>query len=238
MEGAMKVDIHCHTDRHSPGSRIAPKELIQMAEASGYDAVFLTDRGKVWSAREIAAMNEMCERLRILPGIEISLPGGQDILVLGADNPVYESLSTPSEIFAQACADGYLTVIAHPYRWTDNLPDYCALADAVETLTCNHPDEEQSRKAREYAESRRMAQLYASDATGLNYLNRFWVETLEAFETPQDFRHIVLARRYENKARESGEPLPPAYKAAALSELSEADMMALYIQPTPESTKT
>jgi hypothetical protein len=206
-----------------------------MAEAAGYDAVFLVDRGKVWSARELAAMNEMCDRLRILPGIEIALPEGMDLLVLGADNPVYESLRSPSEVFAQACADGYLTAIAQSSERTGALPGYCTLADAVETVTSRQPDPERAGALRQYGEAHRMAELYASEAEGLNYLNRYWVETQEPFATAQEFRHIVLARRYENRSRPAAEPGPPAYKASTLGELSEADMMALYIQPTVQS---
>ncbi len=233
----MKVDIHCHTEQHCPDSRIAPKELIQMAEAAGYDAIFLCDRGKVWSARELASMNEMCDRVRILPGIEIALSDGVDILVLGADNPVYEALASPSEVFAQACADGYLTVISQFGPTLAALPDYCALADAVETVTCRQPDPKRTGIARSYGEAHGMAELYASEAEGLNYLNRYWMETQEPFATPQEFRNIVLARRYENRSREPIDPLPPAYKASTLAELSESDMMALYIQPTLQSLK-
>lgn len=231
----MKVDIHCHTEQNNPDSRITPKELMQMAEASGYDAVFLTDNGKVWSSRELAALNEMCDRVRLLPGIEISLSPGLDLLVLGADNPVYESLSSPSEIFAQACADGYLTVISRTGGSEAPLPDYCGLADAIETVTCTTPDPGHAAQSRAYGGAHGMAELYASRADGLNYLNRHWIETQETFATPQEFRAIVLARRYENRSRESLDPLIPAYKAATLSGLSEADMMALYVQPTVPS---
>jgi predicted metal-dependent phosphoesterase TrpH len=208
-----------------------------MAEASGYDALFITDHGRVWSERELAALTEMCTRVRVLPGIEISLPDGQDLLVLGADNPVYESMTTPSEVLAQACADGYLTIIARPYRDRDVLSDYCALADAVETLTCTQPDPEQVKRACEYAQARNMAELYASDALGLNYMNKFWIETAAGFETAQEFRHLVLARQYRNNRREVAEPLPPTHKAASIAELSDADMMELCVQPTPQSTK-
>ncbi|HRI86846.1 MAG TPA: PHP domain-containing protein [Candidatus Hydrogenedentes bacterium] len=231
----MKIDIHCHSEQHSPDSRIVPKELIQMAEAAGYDAVFLTDPGKVWSSRELAGLNEMCERLRILPGIEIALADGNTLLVLGADNPVYESLTTPSGVFAQACADGYLTVLAHPREPGLPLPPYSALADAVESITCHHPDAADSAAARAFAVERKLAELYASDARGLNYLNRYWIETLEPFDTVQDFRNLIIARRYGNRMRESNDVMPPVYKAGTLAELGESDMMALYIQPTVQS---
>lgn len=72
----MKVDIHCHSNQHSSASRISPKDLVQMAEAAGYDAIFMTNRGKVWSSRELAALNEMCERVRT--------PGNRIITAWGA----------------------------------------------------------------------------------------------------------------------------------------------------------
>ena len=232
----MKVEIHCHTDVHSACSRIPPRELVAMADAAGYDAVFITDHGKVWSPRELAGLHEMSDRLRVYPGIEITFPEGRDILVLGADNPVYESLTTPSEVFAQACADGYLTVIAHPFRWHEDLPDFFTLADAIEVLTCNHPEERMAARARAYAERHNMAGVYASDAHGLNFMNKFWLETVESFDTPQEFRRIIVSRRFENRTRELAEPMPPRNKAACFAELSEADMMALYVQPSQEPT--
>lgn len=232
----MKVEIHCHTDTYSPCSRIPPRELIAMADAAGYDAIFITDHGKIWSPADVAGLHELSDRLRVFPGIEISFPNGRDLLVLGADSPIYESLQTPSEVFAQACADGYLTVIAHPYRWHDDMPDFFTLADAAEILTCNHPDEDMATRARAYVEEHRMAGVYSSDAHGLNFMNKFWIETEESFETPQEFRRIVVAGRYQNRSREIVEPLPPNHKASVFGELSEADMMALYVQPTQEPT--
>ncbi|MCP4643377.1 MAG: hypothetical protein GY851_23220 [bacterium] len=203
-----------------------------MAEASDYDVVFLTDHGKVWPAHELAAAREFCDRVRIFPGIEITFPEGPDVLVLGADNPLYESLQSPSEVLAQACADGYLTILAHPYRWEGTLAPYCPLLDAVEVRSCNHPLQSQADRAEQYAIDHNMAQLFAGDAHGLNFLNRFWIETDETFETPQELRRLILAGRYENKMRAVKGPLPPSYKAATMAELAEDDLTALYVQPT------
>ena len=191
-----------------------------MAETLGYDVLFITDHNKVWPSHALAGLREWSTRLIILPGIEISLPESMDILVLGASNPIYETLTTPGEIFAQASADGCLTVVAHPFRWADKLPEYCRLADAIELRTCNHPTQEQARQAQAYSERHQLAGLYASDAHGLNFLNRFWIETEKPFKTPEEFRRIVLTGSYENKMREDSEVLPPAYKAATRDELT------------------
>lgn len=228
----MKVEIHAHTEKYSPCSMIPPRELVLMAEASGYDALFITEHARVWSARELAGLREMCERVHIFPGIEISCGDGVDLLVLGADDPVYETLTAPNEIFAQACADGYLTVLAHPFRWLDQVPEFCALADAIEAQTCNHGIPEQVERARRYAEEHNMAALNASDAHGLNFMNKFWVETDTTFDTPQEFRRLILSGHYRNHARSFDMPLPPPFKAAEMSELTEEDLMALWVQPT------
>lgn len=228
----MKVEMHTHTEKYSVCSRIPPRELVAMADASGYDALFLTEHDRVWRKTEIAGLQELAERVKVFPGIEITLTDEIHILVLGAQEPVYERLKTPSDVFGQACADGFLTVVAHPFRWSLTLPSYCQLADAVEVLTCNHGTEEHAGRARAYAQEQHMAQIYASDAHGLNYMNKFWVETFESFQTPEELRNLVLTGRYANHTREFEMPLPPPDKVATMAELTEEDQMALWVQPT------
>jgi 3',5'-nucleoside bisphosphate phosphatase len=230
IEVGMKVEIHCHTNAHSLCSRMSPAELVAMAEACGYDALFLTDHGKIWTAKECASLRELCSRVKVLPGIEIALPDGYDLLVLGADNPLYESLVTPSEVLAQACADGYLTVLAHPFRRHDALPEYARLVDAIEVRSCNHPLPGQAEEARRYAREHNIAEIHAGDAHGLNFLNKFWIETTEPFETPLDLRRLILLGHYENRSREIDGPLPPEYKAATMAELSGEDLPVLLVE--------
>lgn len=223
----MKVELHCHTKLHSACSRISLPDMAAMAEACGYDVLYLTDHGKIWSERELAGVREWTTTLTVLPGIEIQVSQGTDILVLGAADPVYERLISPSDIFAQACADGCVTVVAHPFRWVDELPDYCRLADAIEVRTCNHPREDAADKARAYAEKHNLAPVYASDAHGLNFMNRFWLETADPFETTGELRHALLQGRYTNCARNDNVELPPTYKAGVLDELAPADRVLL-----------
>lgn len=228
----MKVEIHSHIEVHSPCSRMPLKEFILAAEATGYDAVFLTDHGKVWSADELAAARALCTKLQIYPGIEITLPEGHDILVLGAEDPDYEQIRTPDELFAKACADDLLTVIAHPFRWHEGQPAYCTLADACEILTCNHPLPEQAERAREYAETNNMAPVYSGDSHGLNFMNRFWLETDAPFDGMREFRRLIVSGQYRNCQGDTSGLLPPVYKAASIDELTEEDMVALGMQPT------
>ena len=228
----MKVEIHSHTNIHSQCSVIPPRELVTMADACGYDAVFITEHHKIWRPTELNSLREWSSRLRVFSGVEISFGGGIDVLIVGAQDPVYEELRDPDDVFAQATADGLLTVIAHPYRWADVLPDYCTLADAIELRTCNHPLPDQADRARAYAEKHHLALVNSGDSHGLNFLNRFWLETDGDFTTPQEFRRLILANRYANHERNVDSVLPPDYKAAAIDELREADAGGL---PQPVS---
>jgi predicted metal-dependent phosphoesterase TrpH len=230
----MKVEIHSHTEVYSHCSTVPPRELIAMAEASGYDAIFITEHNRVWPSRDLAELREMCENIRIFGGIEISLPHRHDLLVLGPEDPIYETMTSPEEVLAQACADGFLTVLAHPFRYhaEGELPGFCRLVDALETRTCNHSDPEHLEAAHRYADQYNIAEVYSSDAHGLNFMNKFWIETKGSFRTPQDFRHIVLSGHFENKTRDFEMPLPPPTKTATMAELSEEDVAALSVQPT------
>ena len=231
----MKVEIHCHTDRLSSDSAIAPRELVSMAEASGYDAVFITEHDRVWPEDSLKALQELTTKVKLFSGIEISLGDGVDVLVLGAQDPIYETLKTPDALLGQATADGLPTVIAHPYRWMDELPPYCVLADAVESRTCNHCDEAWIEAAEKYAIEHKQSAVYSSDAHGVNYMNKFWMETVESFETPQDFRRILLSGRFTNQSRRFSMDLPPSEKLASMAELSPEDQAALLISPAAQS---
>lgn len=229
----MKVDVHTHTEPYTNASSIPPVELILMAEASGYDAIFLAERNRVWSTRDLAGLSELCERVQLFPAIEVTFDDGPDVLVLGAADPDYESLRTQSELLARACADGYMTVISNPdFVDGQDLPAIYNLADAIEVFSCSHYQSDRVDAARAYAERHTINPLYASNAYGLNYLNKFWVETEQDFRTPQEFRRAILAGRYSNRTRTFRGAVPPVYKAASMADLTEDDAADLVFQTT------
>jgi hypothetical protein len=229
---SMKVELHSLTARYSAASAIPPRELIAMAEASGYDAVFLTERNAVWPRMELAGLRELCDTVRLFPGIELELEDGCELLVLGAEDPEYTELRAPADVLARAAKDGFLTVLVHPYTHEGAWPEYASLVDAIETQTASLPNADAAGGAEAFAVERGLAAVYTGDAQGLNYLNRFWIETDTRFDTPQELRNIVVAGRYENRARESDESVPPPFKAANLDQLS-AEAQAALIRPEP-----
>jgi hypothetical protein len=228
----MKVELHSLTTRYSAASAIPPRELIAMAEASGYDALFLTERNAVWPRMELAGLREICESVRLFSGIEIELDDGCELLVLGAEDPEYAELRAPAEVLSRAAKDGFLTVLVHPYNHKGEWPAYATLVDAIETQTSSLPSADAAASAEAFAAERGIAAVYTGDAQGVNYLNRFWIETDTRFDTPQELRNIVVAGRYENRTRESEESVPPSFKAANIDQLSTEAQAAL-IRPEP-----
>lgn len=218
----MRVELHAHTNAYSACSPVPPEHLAAVALAMGYDALFLTEHHRVWPERDLARVQESVEGLTLFPGIEITVEQGVDILVLGAQDPVYEDLKTPDEVFAQACRDGLPAVVVHPYRWADAIPDFCKLADALEVRSCHHFRPEQVDAAHAYAETHGQAPVYAGDVHGLNYLNRFLIDTHEDFGSAQELRRLLLMRRYDCLVQEGAETeLPLSHKIASLEELAE-----------------
>jgi hypothetical protein len=224
---SMKVELHSLTTRYSAASAIPPRELIAMAEASGYDAVFLTERNAVWPRMELAGLRELCDSVRLFPGIEVELDDGCELLVLGAEDPEYADLRAPAEVLSRAAKDGFLTVLVHPYTHDGKWPEYASLVDAIETQTASLPEAGAADSAEAFAAERGLAAVYTGDAQGVNYLNRFWIETETRFDTPQELRSLVVGGRYSNRMRESDESVPPAFKAANIDQLSPEALAAL-----------
>jgi len=198
----MKVEVHLHTSRYSACAIVNPRQVMWKLFEVGYEVVFITEHDAVWTDRELAELRHAFPRLRVFPGIEISVGAdlSEHLLVLGTNDPAYLSLPTPAEIIERARGEGLLTVLAHPFRWTRS-PDVLAgavLPDAIEYLTPNHGSEpaELSEAA---ARSLGLALVNAGDVHALQSIDRFWIDTDRPVERPGDLREIVLERAYVNR---------------------------------------
>ena len=87
----MKVELHLHTRRYSGCATATPAEMMRTLIAAGYEAVYITEHDAVWSAAEIAELQEAFPPIRIFPGVELSVGTGvmplQHLLVLGTTDP-------------------------------------------------------------------------------------------------------------------------------------------------------
>ena len=52
------VDLHLHTTRGSADSNLAPKDLLERAQAIGIGAVCITEHDNIWDLKEIAPLTD------------------------------------------------------------------------------------------------------------------------------------------------------------------------------------
>lgn len=163
----MKFDLHMHTTRHSPDSRMDPLALCRQALRLGLDGVVITEHDWLWTEEELTLLRELHPELVILAGIEVSAREGH-FLVYGVTNP----FAVPRGIgVAALCHEvhrqGGAVVAAHPFRWGQPFADILRRErpdlDGLELMTSNM-DEECRRRAAEVQKAHGFAGLGSSDA--------------------------------------------------------------------------
>ncbi|MFQ6051549.1 MAG: PHP-associated domain-containing protein [Candidatus Hydrothermarchaeota archaeon] len=130
----MKVDLHVHTTKGSPCSKLTPKELVLRARELGLDGVCITEHGN-FNGKKIRSSDQ---DLIILYGVEIRSNQG-DFLVYGLEDsiPFGDAQTVIDECKGMGCA----IFVAHPYRFSVpslgdliyELKDY----DGIEVLNGN-----------------------------------------------------------------------------------------------------
>jgi predicted metal-dependent phosphoesterase TrpH len=163
----MKFDLHMHTTRHSPDSRMDPFAMCRRAEAMGLDGVVITEHDWLWTERELNELRNEHPGLVILAGVEVSAREGH-FLAYGVHNPFALPRGIGvSELCREVHAQGGAIVAAHPYRWrqpfdeilSEQRPDL----DGLELMTKNM-DEECRRRAAAVNKRLGLCGLGSSDA--------------------------------------------------------------------------
>ena len=204
----MKVELHLHTNRYSGCAVNTPAELMERMVRTGYEAVYITEHDAVWSDWEIRQLQAGFPDIHIFPGVELSVGPEpvRHIVVLGTSDPGYLRLGRDEQVLAKARAEGYLTILAHPFRWEggrEMLESGC-LPDAIELRSGNHGSPDQVELAEEVAERLGLALVNAGDTHSLDFLNRFWIETDSPLRHAGDIRSIVLNGQYVNCVGDAG----------------------------------
>ncbi len=109
----MFFDLHNHT-RHSPDSRVAPKELVALGQRAGLAGIAITDHNSTSAIRE--ATEAVRGDFLVIPGIEVSTRSGH-VLGYGVGKVVPRGLSV------RIVAAGGVPVAAHPFRFWSGLGD-------------------------------------------------------------------------------------------------------------------
>jgi hypothetical protein len=198
----VKVELHLHTTRYSACANASPHELMPRLIECGYRAVYITEHDEVWGDWELAELQAEFPAIRIFPGVEIALGENksQHLLVLGTDDRDYLRLPTAEQIIALAREQHHLTILAHPFRWPPSPPEILLgelLPDAIEYRTCNTPPGADAQAA-EIAQRLGLPTVNSGDVHSLDFVNRYWIETFEPLQEPDDIFSVVRSRAYRS----------------------------------------
>src|ERR1700681_4007329 len=137
----MKFDLHVHTTRHSPDSRMEPLAMLRRAQAIGLDGLVVTEHDWLWTEPELEELRAAASGLTVLAGIEVTTREGH-FLAYGVQDP----FAVPRGIgVAALCREvhrqGGAVVAAHPFRWGQPFDDILRRQqpelDGLELMTSN-----------------------------------------------------------------------------------------------------
>ncbi len=194
----MKFDLHVHTTRHSPDSRMDPLGMLRRARQVGLDGVVITEHDWLWTEPELDVLRALGGGLVVLAGIEVSASEGH-FLVYGVTNP----FAVPRGIgVRQLCrevhAQGGAVVAAHPFRWgqpfEEILDEERPELDGLEMMS-NNMDAECRRRTAEVQARLGLAGLGNSDAHHEDVLGCCFTEFPGEVRSMANLVEAIRARR-------------------------------------------
>jgi predicted metal-dependent phosphoesterase TrpH len=158
----IRADLHIHTT-YSSDSTIQPRILVERLTAHPFLKVAaVTDHDSVKGIAAIKKLASVYPDIMIIPGVEISTPQG-DIILLGAEELPPKPL-TVDNVVGFAKDQGALSIAAHPYR-EYGLGDLArdVKVDAIEVLNGASP-QSANKLAQELAKAMGIPGVAGSDA--------------------------------------------------------------------------
>lgn len=200
-----KLDLHLHTSRHSPDSVIDPFELLDRARAAGLDGVVITEHDYLWPDDELADLRRAAPDLVVLAGIEVAAAGG-DVLVYGVTDPFAVPRGVEwADLVREVAAQGGACVMAHPYRWGQDvdalLADPRHVFDGIEAIS-NNMDAGLRRRAAALGDRHpRFARLGNSDGHAPDVVGVCYTEFAADVRTNRDLVAAIKARKTTPRER-------------------------------------
>ena len=120
----MRLDLHTNS-RHSPDSRLDPRDIVRQARSLGLDGIALTDHNAITGVNDAREYAKESEGFVVIGALEVSTTEGH-ILGYGVKELIPRDL-TPQETVERIVAQGGVAVAAHPYRFWSGLGERVTL---------------------------------------------------------------------------------------------------------------
>jgi predicted metal-dependent phosphoesterase TrpH len=192
------VDLHVHASERSGCSIAGEEELIRAAIDYGLDGLAFTDHHRLVGEERIEELNLRYAPFRVFGGVEVSLVGGEDVLVYGVNEPALEAANwNYPELFRLVRSRGGFVTLAHPFRYSDSIAIDIERypPDAVETRSV-HIDSRQAAMIRRTLATRPLAPVFNSDAHRVEHVGLYCNDLERAVTTMGQLIEELKAGRY------------------------------------------
>lgn len=127
----MKIDLHIHTSRLSPDSKLTPEEAIRRARELGLDGICFTEHDRAWDPADISELRGKYG-FPVFRGVEVMIKEGGEILVFGL-NVDFTTVIDIGTLRDMAARSGAFMIAAHPFRGypCHALTDFDKAADLI-----------------------------------------------------------------------------------------------------------
>ena len=194
----MKIDFHVHSKEYSPCGVSTIDEQIEAAIAAGLDALAFSNHDRLVPLDRLKRLNDRYAPFRILTGIEVTVIGGEHILVLGLHDLRLEGGQWPyPDLHAFVRDKGAFMVLNHPFRFNPKIEiDYRRFPpDAVEAYSSNILNSLRSRSL-EVAEEIGVPVVSNSDAHILKDIGRNYNQLTQRPATDEELFRMMKAGRF------------------------------------------
>ncbi|HOE67173.1 MAG TPA: PHP domain-containing protein [Candidatus Hydrogenedentes bacterium] len=206
-----RIDMHIHTQRHSPCSSIDPARLLQQAERMGLDGIVITEHHYQWTQEEIDRLigESHVPGLRVWAGFEYTSTQG-DFLTFGLPAPAAQAFPLrlqPEDFAARVVEMGGFCIAAHPTRLGlgfDERLMHLPVA-AIETHSVNLQEHEQ-RLAVSLASAIDKPSIAASDAHLIQHVGVYVTEFAMPIQTLADMQGELIQGRFQPSGGQLARP--------------------------------
>lgn len=142
MQGSFKIDLHTHSREGSSCSQTSLLDMAQSACDAGLHGIALTNHNKYLPKELVNSLRTAFPNLKLYNAIEVTVED-EDIVCLGEpDLDLYTDGKwdqTAAGLIKRMRERGNFTILAHPYRYRDNLPDGIENIppDGIEIRSCH-----------------------------------------------------------------------------------------------------
>jgi len=198
---SLKIDLHVHTQLHSPCSHIDPGHLIRQAVRAGLYGLVITEHQYQWSDEDISALraNSGEEGFLLLTGMEY-WSGQGDLLFYGLSQSQAMGLQKglPAEEAIRIAHEmGGICVAAHPTRAGMGFDERIATLplDAIEVRSVNLLEHEQ-RLALQLAGNLGLRAVAGSDAHQIHDVGRYATLFDDPIQSMSDLQEAIRNGRF------------------------------------------